>query len=225
MTDVKQVVDAFNKFRDKGWAPGGNCAIAFMSHVTDNSKKIYVTPDSVNDLQLHTGDVYLLRDLYGIQDIQTPLNQIDKSLKISRWTAILLEIIGSNPHNLCAAQLSPVWSTLAAKHALTLWAKKGEAHPNVLKLTYWRLLQKITGENSSEVSIPIIDYINPEQVIGEVRELLKLYPQTCAIIIRDYAILAWGKTLADVFNRVEVLEHLCQLQIQDSILFEKLNQQ
>ena len=224
MSDIKQVVDAFNKFRDKGWAPGGCCAIALLCHVTDNSKKIYVTPDSPKDLQINTSDIFLLRDLYGIQDIQTPLNQIDKNLKISRWTPTLLEIVSANPNNLCVAQLSPVWATLAAKYALTLWAKKGDNHPNVLKLTYWKLLEKLAGDTpSTETSIPIIDFTKSEQVTAEVRETLRLYPQTCAIIIRDYGMLVWGKTVADVFNRVEIIEHLCQLQIQDSLLFEKIN--
>jgi methylthioribulose-1-phosphate dehydratase len=224
MSDVRTVVDAFNKFRDKGWAPGGHCSIAYLCHVTDNSKKIYVTPDNITDLQLNTSDIFLLRDLYGIQDIQTPINQLEKNLKISKWVPTLLEIISSSSNNPCAVQLSPVWSTLAAKYALTVWAKKGDTHPNVLKLTYWKLLEKLTGDTTTtEISIPIINYAKPEQITIEIRETLRLYPQTCAIIIRDYGILAWGKTLSDVYNRVEVIEHVCQLQIQDSILFEKIN--
>lgn len=224
MNEQMQISEAYNRFRARGWAPGGQCAIALLSHVTDNSKKIYVTPDYVKDAQLASSDLFLLRDLYGIQDIQTPLNQINQANKISRWSSVLLEILSRNTTNLCAVQLTPLWSTLAGRHALTNWAKKGDSHPNVLRLTYWKLLEKLTFDGSAdELSIPIISYGKPEETLFETKEALKLYPHTCAIVIRDYGILAWGKTLADVQNRVEILEHLCQLQIQDFILFEKAN--
>jgi len=223
MNELRQLIDSYHRFRNRGWAPGGLCAIACLSHVTDNSKKIYITPDQIQD-QLSSNDIFLLRDLYGTQDIQTPLNQIDKSIKLSRWAPVLLEILAANASNLCVAQLSPLWSTLAAKYALTIWAKKGDAHPNILRLSYWKLLEKLTGdETSSDFLIPIINYGQQDKILPELRENLRLYPHTCAIIIRDYGLLVWGKSFADVFNRVEVIEHLCQLQIQDSLLFDKIN--
>lgn len=224
MNELQQIIEMFKRFREKNWAPGGSCAISLFCHITDNSKKIYVTPDLIKDIQLNTSDIFLLRDLYGIQDVQAPLNQVDKSLKISRWTPILLEILSNNPANSCAVQLSPSWSTLAGKYALTLWAKKGDTHPNILRLSYWKLLEKLIGNDSEdEFLIPIVNYGKPEQLLVEIREILKLYPKTCALIVRDYGILVWGKSLNDVYNRVEVIEHLCQLQIHDSLLFDKIN--
>lgn len=224
MSELNQLIEMYRRFRDKNWAPGGSCSIALFCYITDNSKKIYVTPDNFKDIQLNTSDIFLLRDLYGIQDIQAPLNQVDKSLKISRWAPILLEILGVNPANACVVQLSPPWSTLAGKYALTSWVNKGNSHPNILRLSYWKLLEKLTESASEEeFLIPIVNYGKPEELLIEIREILKLYPETCAVIVRDYGILVWGKSLSDVYNRVDVIEHVCQLQIQDSLLFDKIN--
>jgi len=209
MADTDKVIKAFDRFKEKGWMPGGNGALALMCHITENSKKIYVTPNETSK-KLTANDLFLLRDLYGSKDIRQPLNQADDA-KISDWNALFLELMGKYPKIQAVAQVITKWSSLSARMALTAWKKTSENHPNVLRLSHWPLLSKLHSDR--ELFIPIINYGNPEVMLAEARAMLLLYPKTCVILIRDYGMVVWGESLLDVENKIEILEHLCELQI------------
>jgi len=209
MADTDKVINTFKRFKEKGWMPGGNGALALMCPITENSKKIYVTPNETSQ-KLTANDLFLLRDLYGSQDIRQPLNQTD-DVKISEWAALFLELMSKYPNTKAVAQVITKWSVLSARMALTAWKKTAENHPNVLRLSHWPLLSKLHSDR--ELFIPIINYGNPEAMLSEAKAMLLLYPQTCVILVRDYGMVVWGETLLDVENKIEILERLCELQI------------
>jgi ribulose-5-phosphate 4-epimerase/fuculose-1-phosphate aldolase len=212
MGDANTVIDAINRFKDKGWMPAFSGAIALTCNITEKSKKIYLTPDNTAGKPLTPNDLFLLRDLYGSQDIRQPLNQLDdESIVMSRWTPLFLEIFSQFPEAQAVAQVSTKWTTLASRLALVAWKKTAETQPNILRLSHWALLERINV--GKELMIPIINYGSPEGMLHEARGLLEFYSQTCALLIRDYGLVAWGESLRDVENKIEILEHLCELQI------------
>ena len=94
MGDANIVIDTLERFKDKGWMPGYSGALALTCAITEASKKIYITPDNPAGKKITTNDLFLLRDLYGSQDIRQPINQIDdESLVLSSWAPLFLEIM------------------------------------------------------------------------------------------------------------------------------------
>ena len=216
MNDAKRVIEAYKKFRSKNWMPGGQGALASLCSINENSNKVYVTPDQIRD-ELSNSDLFLLRNLYGANEMQAPLNSFDETLTISRWTPVFLEIISKFPKTRAIAQLCTKWSVLAGRMSLEAWKKKADQHPNVLRLSHWELLDHLSS--SEELLIPVVNLARGEALLSETKNLLSLYPDTCAILIRDYGIVVWGDSFSDLERRVEILEHVCELQTISFTLF------
>ena len=216
MNDATQVIEAYKSFRSKKWMPGGQGALASLCSINDNSSKVYVTPDQIRD-DLSNSDLFLLRNLYGSNEMQAPLNSFDETLTISRWTPIFLEIIARFPKTRAIAQLCTKWSVLAARMSLEAWKKKADQHPNVLRLSHWELLNHLGASN--ELLIPVVSLSSGDTLLAETKNSLSLYPNTCAILIRDYGIVVWGESFSDLERRVEILEHVCELQTISFTLF------
>ena len=111
MSGSSDVIDAFKRFKDNGWLPGGQGAIAFVCAITDNSRKVYITPDPTGK-QLTSNDLFILRDLYGSQNVTQPLNFDANSLKKSDWFLLLLDQLATFPECIAAAHVIPKWSGL-----------------------------------------------------------------------------------------------------------------
>jgi ribulose-5-phosphate 4-epimerase/fuculose-1-phosphate aldolase len=210
MNDSNLVINTFDHFRKKGWMPGSTGALALLCSITENSQKLYVTPDQVGK-KISNNDLFLLRSLYGAQDIQEPLNQMEENLTLSRWSPLFLDIMTKNPEIRAVAQVTTKWSVLAARMALDAWKKRADSHPNILRLAHWELLQDINA--SRELLVPIINYSNSDSMLAEIKRLLPLYPETCAILVRDYGMLVWGDSFEQIEQRIEILEYVCEMQI------------
>lgn len=221
MSDANKIIETFDNFKEKGWMPGSNGALALLCSITENSKKIYVTPEGMSKRKLTTNDLFLLRDLYGSQDIQQPINQADDNSKISDWAPLFLELMGRYPGTQAVAQVITKWSALAARMSLAAWKKTAENSPNVIRLSHWPLLSKL-GTNR-ELFIPIINYGSSEKMLLESKTILSLYPETCAILVRDYGMVVWGESLLDLESKIEILEHLCELQIYSYTLLSSIS--
>lgn len=208
--NLQKLLDYHKRFRDKGWMPGGCGALAQLFHITETSKKVYVTPDIPRLDQLTTNDLFVLRSLYGKSDVQNPLNQTEHDLKISRWTPIFLEVFSKHPNARCVAQLSTKWGILSARVALAAWRKSSSHYPNVLRLAHWGLLHHLGADK--ELLIPIIDFSSKEKMEQDAKSLLDLYPETCAILIRDYGVITWADSLEALESRTELLEHVMELE-------------
>jgi methylthioribulose-1-phosphate dehydratase len=221
MSDTTKIIETFEKFKEKGWRPGGNGALALLCSITENSKKIYVTPNTTDKKKLTTNDLFLLRDLYGSQDLIQPLNQPDDNSKIADWAPVFLDVLARYPETKAVAQVITKWSALSARMALAAWKKTAENNPNVIRLSHWPLLRRL--QPNRELFIPIINHGNPESMLAEARVSLSLYPETCAILVRDYGMVIWGETLLDLENKIEILEHLCELQIYSYALLSSLS--
>ena len=48
MSDDNKIIETFERFKEKGWMPGGNGALGLLCTITENSKKIYVTPNTTD---------------------------------------------------------------------------------------------------------------------------------------------------------------------------------
>lgn len=211
--NIQKLIDFYDQFRSKGWMPGGCGALAQLFNITETSKKIYITPERPRNNKLTTNDLFLLRNLYGKSDVQNPLNQDEHGLQISKWSSIFLEILGKKSDATCVAQLSTKWSILGARTALAAWRKSSAHYPNVFRLAHWGLLSYL--DVGRELLLPIIEFGGAEKMLSDVRDALELYPQTCAILVRDYGVIAWGKSLEDLESRVELLEHVMELETRE----------
>ena len=130
-----------------------------------------------------------------------------------------MEVIAKFPKTTCGAQVCTTWSTLASRLALHAWKKKSEAFPNVLRISHWGLLNDIGVKQ--ELLLPIINYTDANIMLEAVKEALTFYPQTCAILIRDYGMVTWGQNLLDLERSIEVIEKLCELQVREFNLFNR----
>lgn len=216
MSETNKILNAINKFSNKGWFPGGNGGLAVLHKISDSSQKVYVTPSSLKNIC--NNDLYLLRSLYGTQDIQQPLNKVENSLQLSPWVSIFLETLGKRNAG-CVAALHTKWTTLAGRYALQAWRQQSETYPNLIRLSHWGLIKDFIGKH--EMTIPVINYAEPEQMQTSFSDALRLHPECCAILIRDYAIVLWESSLSELEARVEILDRLCELQIADFNLFSK----
>jgi len=219
MTETSKILDTVTNLSNRGWFPDGSGGLAVLQKIHDNSQKIYVTPHKLQ--KLVPNDLFLLRNLYGEHDIQFPLNKVENSLEMSPWTSIFLEILGQKPNSSCVAAVHTKWSTLASRAAFHIWRKKSESYPNLLRLSHWGLIKDITGKN--EMFIPIVNYADMGTMLAKTKEALSLYPESCAILIRDYAMVVWEKSLGLLESRAEAIEYLCELQVADFNLFSSYN--
>jgi len=214
MTETAKILTTISSLKDRGWFPGGSGGLAHLQKISESSQKIYVTPDKLNSVKAN--DLFLLRSLYGQQDIQTPLNKVDNGLELSPWTSIFLEIIGQKQAT-CVAALHTKWATLATRAAFHSWRKNSESYPNLLRLSHWGMIKDITGKD--EMLIPVVDYTDSGTMLAKTKEALALYPESCAILIRDYAVVVWERSLKLLESRAEAIEYLCELQVADINLF------
>ena len=67
MTETSKILDTITNLRSRGWLPNGSGGLAVLQKIHDNSQKIYITPNKVK--KLVPNDLFLLRSLYGEQDI------------------------------------------------------------------------------------------------------------------------------------------------------------
>ena len=99
MTDAREIVELCSKFREKGWFPGGLGSVAQLYQISDDSYKIYVTPDKFGPA-LKVNDLFLLRSLGGIVDMRPPL----RPSTLSKWNEVFLYILSKKKAK-SAAQL------------------------------------------------------------------------------------------------------------------------
>ena len=203
------IVSYIRKFHEAGWMPGSVGAVAQLIVHNESSRKILVTPHNLDVNTFSSNDLFVLRDLYGSQEVQAPLKG---NFSISKWAPALFMLL-SKTESKCAAFVSTKNSCLAGAKAIQVWKEKGESHPNLLRLGHWGLLRDI-GVEETAVGIPIIDCLAeeaPNQINNVFEVHIKKFP---AIIVRNYGLLVWGSSLGDLRNRVEILDRLFEIQLQ-----------
>lgn len=221
MSDAQKLIETWTQFKNRGWMPGDSGALLLLCHITEKSKKIYVTPHKPRKASLALTDLFILRELYDSADILKPLNEIDDSLTLTEWAPTMLQTIAAFPSATCVAQVSTVWSALATRLALFAWKTKSEAFPNAVRISHWGLLKDL-GFNH-EVVIPVIDYSDRDRMTAATKEMLSYYPQTCALLVRDYGMVVWAESLLELERKIEALETLLELQIREFNMFSKLD--
>ena len=222
MSNLNTLVDFYYKIKSRGWFPGSSGGIAQLYSITDNSKKIYITPNAVG-AKLTVNDFFLFRHLYDEQDIVAPLNKDDSDLKLSKWARAFLEIFAKKPNARCIMQLTTKWSTLATRMSIEAWRQKSESYPNLLRLSHWGAIDEIKNAwpGNRQLLIPIIENDSPNIITSSVGSSLELYPKANAILIRDYGMFVWGDSPEAAEDNAELLEHLCELQVTEFNLLSK----
>lgn len=207
MIDSTEIIRTLRDFYQRGWMPGSFGGLACLQIVGENSKKVYMTPDRFDATTLSANDLFVMRDLYGSQDIQGPLTT---DLKITRWGSIFLSLIAKTQNN-CIGFFSTKAGCLAGRVALHAWRSNSETHPNVVRVSHWGLNAEI-GQDK-EFYIPIIEMGAIEELITQVNQIFNMYSEKFpAIIVRNYGYFIWGETLAALRNRTDILERLLELQ-------------
>ena len=207
MMETDDIVSYARKFHEAGWMPGSVGAIAQLIVHNESSKKILVTPENLDINAFSSSDLFVLRDLYGTQEIQAPL----KGNSISKWAATFFMLLARTDTK-CVAFVSTENSCLMGRKVLQLWNEKGESHSNLLRLSHWGLLRDL-GATQVEVSVPIID-CGAEEASAQIASVFDLYTNSFpAILVRNYGLLAWGNSLSGVRNKIEILDRLFALQL------------
>lgn len=215
MSTRDSVIKACKEFQLSGWTPGTSGSIALLCNVAENSKKIFITPEGVRKDELISNELFELRDLYGSQECIPPMEKRGKTYRISSWAQIHLEILTRLPGITCTAFFAPKWTVLAARTSYRASFSSGDSLPNVLRLAYWGLIEHIA--EGHEVNIPIISGSsdNPGGLLDSLRQALSLYPDTPAVVIRDYGMLVWADSLSDLKSKTEIIERLSELKVFD----------
>jgi ribulose-5-phosphate 4-epimerase/fuculose-1-phosphate aldolase len=221
MSEKEKIIKAISYFKDKGWMPGARGALALLNKISDESHKIYITANTPQKGYLTNNDIFVLRNLYGENDIVNPLNQSDEALEISKWASIFIEIFSRKPEAKCIVQYCPKWPVLAARMAFASWRAKAESYPNLLRLSHWGLLDGLGSTN--ELLVPIVNYGDAESMLSSIRRALSLHPEICALLIRDYGVILWGETLQTIKNKTEIFNHVCELEVFDFYLNKTIN--
>lgn len=208
MMETNDAISYLKKFHEAGWMPGSIGALAQLVVFNESSKKIFVTPDNLDINTLSSGDLFVLRDLYGTQDVQAPLKG---NFVISKWASTFFMLLGKTGTS-CIAFLSTRNSCLVSMKAVQMWRENSESHPNLLRLGHWGLIKDL-GIPEAEVTIPIID-CGAEEAVSQIENVFNLYSDTFpAILVRNYGVLTWERSLSSLRNRVEILERLFDLQM------------
>lgn len=206
MIDTNDAASYVKKFHEEGWLPGSVGALAQLIVHNESSRKIFVTPEHFDASSLTASDFFTLRDLYGSQEIQAPV----KGGTISRWASSLFLLLGKTDSR-CAAFVSTINASLLGVKSLEMWRSQG-GHPNQIRLGRWGLLRDL-GYPSLEAILPVID-CEAEDAMTQIENLYNLHVQTFpAILVRNYGLLTWEKTLPLLKNKIELLERLFELQL------------
>lgn len=208
MMETNDIISYIRKFHDAGWMPGSVGAVAQLIVHNESSKKILVTPDNLDINVFSSGDLFVLRDLYGTQEIQAPLKG---NFSISKWATTFFALLAKTDAK-CVAFVSTQNSCLIGRKAIQLWNEKGESHPNLLRLSHWGLIRDL-GNSQPEISIPIID-CNASEAPTQITAAFDLYVNSFpAILVRNYGLLVWEDSLSLLRNKIEILERLFALQL------------
>jgi ribulose-5-phosphate 4-epimerase/fuculose-1-phosphate aldolase len=206
--ETNDIVSYLRKFHDAGWMPGSVGAGAQLIVHNESSKKILVTPDNLDINTFTSSDLFVLRDLYGTQEIQAPLKG---KFSISKWATVFFTLLAKTDAK-CAAFVSTQNSCLIGRKAIQLWNEKSESHPNLLRLSHWGLIKDL-GIPHPEVNVPIIDCFANE-ALPQVNSVFDLYVNPFpAILVRNYGLLVWENSLSLLRNKIEILERLFALQL------------
>jgi len=193
--------------------PGTAGGLAHLISMGNNSKRILITPEGVGKDDLTASDLFVLRDLYGTQEMIAPIPK-NKPSRISSWAPLFIEVLGRYPTATCVGEFATKWAVLAGRVAFKAWQRNADAFPNVLRLAHWGLLRHLETEQG--LNIPVIEGNTDVMALHTaIQQALTNYPSTCAVLIRNYGLLAWGDSVGDLKNRLEILEHLCELQVAD----------
>lgn len=209
----QDIVTFLKQCHQRGWMPGTAGGLAHLVSMGNNSKKILITPEGLPKDDLAASDMFALRDLYGTQELIAPISK-NKDLSICSWAPLFIEILGRYPTTTCVGEFATKWTTLASRMAFKAWQKNADAFPNVLRLAYWGLIRHLNS--NQELLIPIIETnVDVGVMQASLQQAISYYPNTCAVIIRNYGLIAWGDSIVDLKNKLEIIEHLCELQVTD----------
>ena len=207
MMENNDIISYARKFHDAGWMPGSIGAIAQLIVHNESSKKILVTPDNLDINTFSSNDLFVLRDLYGTQEIQAPLKG---NFAISMWASTFFMLLAKTDSK-CTAFVSTQNSCLLGLKAIQMWKEKSESHPNLVRLSHWGLLKDLGAQ--TEINIPIID-CEADEAAAQVENTFNLYVNSFpAIIVRNYGLLAWDSSLPELRNKLEILDRLFGLQL------------
>ncbi|RJR10579.1 hypothetical protein C4588_02985, partial [Candidatus Parcubacteria bacterium] len=196
MIEINDFVSSVKKFHASGWMPGSSGAVAELSDtISTNSKKIFMTPDTFDVCSLSSSDLFVLRDLYGSQDVQTPIRG---NFTLSKWASVFFYLLGKTSSN-AVVFLPTKNASLISLKTIQMWRENSESHPNLLRLGYWGLLTDLGY--TSEMYIPVID-CKADEALTHVENVFNHYPFPFpAILVRGYGLLTWDASLATLRNK------------------------
>lgn len=211
---IKDQVSIYcEKYSQKGWFPGISGGLAILNQPTPTTRSIVFTPDNISKGNLKSGDLFEFKWVYDKQTFIKPALSRDSESHIPAqnlqiYTAALL----LNSPTAVVAEVCSSWFCLGTRVALRTWEKSGNNHSNKFRIAHWGLLETLCKE--SEINLPIIEKHGPEEMLHSFQSYLSQANVNC-ILIRNYGALIWDKDFNSLTQRIEVLEELCKLQVQE----------
>jgi ribulose-5-phosphate 4-epimerase/fuculose-1-phosphate aldolase len=207
----KEIVCLYCKeFHRRGWMQGSSGAMSLSSEITPNNKSILITSENVNKDSITIGDLFDLKLEFGAERILSPSKLTSNEVPIiSNISPLFLTIYQSRPEIKCILDLTSEQFIQASKLAIKLWETKAEAFPNQLRITNLDILNRIEGaEKNDTIIIPVVESVND---VDAFKEILRRYPKTQAILIRNHGMMIFGKTAEKAKAHAEYFDLLCRL--------------
>lgn len=208
MTPREQICNTCREYNAQGLMPGMAGGMALLIEHSEQNKSIFITPEGGLRSGLRSSDLFEIKLLYDSQKIMSP----GPNTSMSNNSTYYMEVLMAYPEVKCVVEIHSEALLLAASYSLQQWQKNGSNFPNEFRIANWSLLRYLGAD--TELKLPII-----ESGLDSIKLLLKDYPQTPALIVRHHGALVWGRSIAEVRSRLEILEHLCKVQIKESQLF------
>ncbi|XP_058788551.1 probable methylthioribulose-1-phosphate dehydratase [Phymastichus coffea] len=190
------------QFYDLGWVTGTGGGISIK-----HEDKIYIAPSGVQKERIIPNDMFV-QDIQG-KDLELP--PPEKKLKKSQCTPLFMNAyIMRN-----AGAVIHTHSKFAVMVTL-LWPGKE------FRVTHLEMIKGIRNQQlgrayrfDEELVVPIIENTPFEEDLKDrMAEVIKEYPESCAVLVRRHGVYVWGDTWQQAKTMTECYDYLFDIAIQ-----------
>ncbi|KAF7989761.1 hypothetical protein HCN44_008435 [Aphidius gifuensis] len=190
------------QFYHLGWVTGTGGGISIK-----HGDEIYIAPSGVQKERIKPEDMFV-QDIDG-NDISSP--PPDKKFKKSQCTPLFM--CAYNARN--AGAVIHTHSKFAVMVTL-LWPG------NEFKVTHLEMIKGIRNQQlnrsyrfDEELIVPIIENTPFEEDLKDrMADVIKKYPQTCAILVRRHGVYVWGDNWQQAKTMTECYDYLFDIAVQ-----------
>jgi len=190
------------QFYDLGWVTGTGGGISIK-----HEDRIYIAPSGVQKERIQPSELFV-QDMEG-KDIELP--PPEKKLKKSQCTPLFMCAYSARN----AGAVIHTHSKFAVMVTL-LWPGKE------FRCTHLEMIKGIRNQKlnralryDEELVVPIIENTPFEEDLKDrMAEVIKEYPETCAVLVRRHGVYVWGDTWQQAKTMTECYDYLFDIAVQ-----------